>query len=301
MKSPSPAPLYSMTGFGRAERRIDGLPLIVELKGVNHRYNDIKIRLPSFLNDSEHLLRQHLQKVISRGRTEVNIRFGDNAEMLAQPRLNLDLVKHYQNLYEQLQEQLAYDESSPLSAEKMFHLPGVLLTTLAPEDSDALREQLIETLEAALAPFLEMREREGANLRSDMQQRLHNIEEELQKIAARAPQLPAEQFQKLQQRLQELPLSQPVDPQRLHQEIAVWADKSDISEEITRLRSHIEQFLKLLDAGGVIGRRLDFLCQEMHREATTMGVKAQDSSIIHWLLPIKAEIEKIREQVQNIE
>jgi uncharacterized protein (TIGR00255 family) len=164
-----------------------------------------------------------------------------------------------------------------------------------------LREHLLKTLEAALVPFLLMRQSEGEHLRTDVQQRLQSIQDNLQQIAARAPLLPTEQFQKLQNRLQSFPLTQPIEPQRLHQEIALLADRADISEEITRLQSHLDQFQALLSTGGVIGRRLDFLCQEMHREATTMGVKAQDGPITHLLLPIKAEIEKIREQIQNIE
>ncbi len=294
-------PIYSMTGFGRAERRVDDIPLIVELKGVNHRYNDIKIRLPSFLNDCEHLIRQHLQNTLSRGRTEVSIRFGDNPELLSHPRLNLELVHHYRRLYAQLQTALDNQDHSALSAEKLFLFPGILLTGLNPTDSEELRSHLFETLESALKPFLQMRQSEGEHLRLDMQQRLQSIQDDLQQIAERAPSLPMEQFHKLQQRLHSFPLTQSIEPQRIHQEIALLADRADISEEITRLQSHLTQFLQLLETGGVIGRRLDFLCQEMHREATTMGVKAQDGPITHLLLPIKAEIEKIREQVQNIE
>jgi uncharacterized protein (TIGR00255 family) len=289
-----------MTGFGRASCLLDDTPLVIEIKGVNHRYNDVKLRLPSFLFEMEHLIRQRIQEVVARGRTEVIIRFGEGSEQIPLPHLNKPLLQHYLRLYDDLL-QATQLPPKPLDPEKLFLLPNILTTQLLPPDPAALKDPLFSTLEQALQPFLAMRAQEGANLRNDLSERLNLLRDHLAVILERAPALPKIFLRKLQERLRELPLSQTLDPQRLHQEIVHLIDKSDISEEITRFRSHLDQFDTLLLQGGSIGRRLDFLCQELHREANTMSVKSQDAEILKQLLPIKAEIEKIREQVQNIE
>lgn len=291
--------LHSMTGFGRAEGELAGKQIHVELKSVNHRFCDIRIRLPNDLHSFEPPLRQQIQKYVSRGRVEVSIFFAKGQENLIQPHIDFELVSKYQDLYGQLAKQLG-DEKAKVDLHTIIHLPGVLLTQ-SQSNEEMKVEELQPILQEALDQFIDMRRAEGLNTKSDLQDHLSTLEQHLAEIAKRAPLLPDLQFERLQTRLQQHEWGQSIAPDRLHQEVAMWSDRCDVSEELNRAASHNKQFQELLEKGGVTGRRLDFLCQELHREANTIGSKNQDAQISSVLIELKAEIEKLREQVQNIE
>lgn len=294
-------PIQSMTGFGRAEKEFEGCPVWVELKSVNHRYCEIRVRLPRDLNKLEFTIRQQLQKVVKRGRVETNIRLGSESQDIPlAPDLDVELATQYVSLFRSLAETFSLEEKAP-STTQLFQLPGVLRTHPTPQRLEALTKHIQLLLEEALQPFLQMRTQEGAHLFEDINERLNTIEGHVTTIEASAPDLPEYHFARLQERLERFPLKDDIDQERLYQELAIWADRSDISEELTRLHSHLNQFRHLLQEGGVVGRRLDFLCQELHRESNTVGSKVHDAEITKTLIELKAEIEKVREQVQNIE
>lgn len=292
-------PLHSMTGFGRAEGMLGQLHLQVELKSVNHRFCETRFKLPTEIQALEHLLRQRLKGQVARGRVEVTFRLSGEASTTL-PQLNTSIAQHYIDVYKQAQQMWALSETPPSSA-WLLAQPGVLQSSQPLPDPALQKQEAFAILDLALQPFLEMRRLEGTHLGQELHQRLDEMEQLFQTIGTRAPLLPAQQFQRLQDRLKRFQLSEDIDEARLHQEVAVWSDRCDISEELTRAASHIKQCRKLLEDGGVIGRRLDFLCQELHREANTIGSKNQDATIAESLIPLKAAIEKLREQVQNLE
>lgn len=291
--------IYSMTGFGRATGQFENTPLTIEIKSVNHRYSDIRVKIPQELGGMEQKFRQKLQESVSRGRVELQIRFAEGQSLPLIPELNVPMAKHYQSLFHQLSEELQLPKAEP-SIEWLVQQPGVL-TAQPPEELGSVQDALLETLQDALKAFLQMRQQEGEHLKQDLLKRLGTLQGIHDKVFKRAPQLPKLYQEKLKERLEELTLPNTIQEDRLHQEVAIWADKSDITEELTRLNSHIVQFRDLLGKGGVVGRRLDFICQEFLREANTIGSKNQDAEIGSQLIPLKAEIEKIREQSQNIE
>jgi uncharacterized protein (TIGR00255 family) len=301
------AECLSMTGFAHARAQLHGWSVRINVKSVNHRFLDLKMRLPEGFDAYDLRLRQIVRDRIHRGHVEVTV----NAEpSVATPvQLNKDLVSGYLKAAEELR--LQTRAGTGVDVVGLLRLPGVIagLNGVVPdseEDQKLLGQALDRCLLDALTKLDEMRRAEGKHLVEDLRARLQRIGEDAEKVKALAATLRPAFARRLENRLRELLGGTGIEPARLAQEAALLAERSDISEELDRLRSHVQQFSKLLDSAGEIGKKLDFLLQEMHREANTLlsktpGVESEALAITGLALEIKAEIEKLREQVQNIE
>lgn len=289
-----------MTGFGRACVERDGREMTVELKAVNHRYLDLGFRMPRGVSFLEDVFRSALSARFSRGHVDVFVNYRNNRKDARSVSVDSALLGAY--LAAARQAALGVELEDDLMLSDVLRLPEVLTITEAEEDQQALLELAREAVQLACDELAAMREREGENLRRDLCARLETLLGLAEKIGARAPIVVAEYQQKLSQRIQEL-LGNAValDPARIATEVAIFADKASIDEELVRIKSHVGQFNAILDAAEPAGRKLDFVVQEMNREFNTIGSKANDAEILNWVISGKAEIEKIREQVQNIE
>jgi uncharacterized protein (TIGR00255 family) len=296
-----------MTGYAQAKSSVLGWDARVSVKSVNHRFLDLKLRLPDGFDLYELRLRQLVRERIHRGHVEVHVSVEPGAATPIQ--VNRDLVTNYLRAADELRLQTAV--SAALDVVALLRLPGVIggLAPAVPE-SEEEQERLGKALEACLREALgkldEMRRAEGRHLVEDLRRRLTHISEQTEVVRGLVVQLRPAFARRLETRLKDLLSGTTIDPARIAQEAAMLAERSDISEELDRLRSHLQQFNKLLDGAGELGKKLDFLLQEMHREANTMlsktpGVESEALTITSIGLEIKAEIEKLREQVQNIE
>jgi len=289
----------SMTGFGRGESTGSAGKLTVEMKAVNHRFSEVVFRMPRQFNVHEEQARKLVLGQVTRGRVDLFISWEPAANAKG-VKVDKELALAYHNALKELGVEIG--SKSELSLDTLARLPDVLSiqdATLSDEEIWTLLEPALTT---ALANLIAMREREGATLVLDLTDRLAKIEAFRQAAAERAPQVVVEYRDRLTKRLEELlPQGSAVDPQRLAQEVALFADRADISEEIQRLGSHIDQFRATLSEGDSIGRKLDFLVQELGREVNTIGSKANDATLTAGVVAAKSELEKIREQVQNIE
>ncbi len=291
----------SMTGYGRAEAVLDGQKYTVEIKSLNHRFLEISLRLPASLSALEVEIKKKIGEPLLRGKIDVSIRrdvqsSAENGQYLA---LNLPLAQNYFNLLMQLKQSLNLQDDIRL--EMIAGQKDVFQMAELPQDDSALWQGLAAVLEEALAGMMEMRRREGEILSRDLSARLDLMVQLLNRIEAKAPQVVLEYQKRLTERVRELTSGLVVDESRLSQEVAVLAEKSDITEEIVRLRSHFGQFLEMLDLEEAIGRKVDFLIQEMNREVNTIGSKSSDADISKQVIEIKSELAKLREQVQNLE
>jgi len=297
----------SMTGYAMARGEFHGWNIRVSVKSVNHRFLDVKLRMPESLEPFEHRLRQAVRGQIHRGHIDVHV----SAEPgeAAPVHVNRELLKKYVEAAEGLAAQTG--SKSDLDVVSLLRLPGVItgLASVLPESEDEQEEfgnALEKYLHEALGKMDEMRRTEGRHLAQELRSRVELIREQAEKVRELVATLRPAFSRRLETRLRELLNGTAVEPSRLAQEAALLAERSDISEELDRLRSHLLQFTKLLDGAGELGKKLDFLLQEMHREANTMlsktpGVESEALAITGLALEIKAEIEKLREQVQNIE
>lgn len=297
MNAPS---INSMTGFGRAEHEVGHGKVIVEIRGVNHKHSDVRVRLPQGWGMMELPITNHVKEGIGRGRVEVNMKWDADSDGASLPRLDHSAVQHYMSIAKELGE-LTGTSDAKLEWKQLLELPGVLTTSSPSLPIEELQPQVMEALNKALKPFLTMRHKEGHNLFDVLEEHLSTLDRHMQQVEMRLPDLPKEHHKRLKSKLEQWDLPNGVDEGRLEQELAILAERCDISEEVDRVRSHVRQFQGLLKHGGVIGRRLDFLCQELHREANTMGAKTQDRQVSQTLIALKATIEKLREQVQNLE
>ncbi|NLY54756.1 MAG: YicC family protein [Firmicutes bacterium] len=289
----------SMTGYGRGEVTTSVGTIVVEMKAVNHRYLDIAIRAPKEFNALEEDLRATIRQTLSRGRVDVYVRFTPSVDQAPTVTVNLPLAKAY---LEQVRILHAETElAGQLTPRDLLTLPEVIRLEEPVVDTDLLRRPLLEVAQMALDQLTEMRKQEGERLVADMRERLATLTELLAAVEARSPEVVSDYRQKLTARLQEMLPDGLIDEARLAQEVAILADKACITEEIVRLRSHFAQFVPLLDRQGAVGRQLDFLVQEMNREINTIGSKANDAKIAQLVVEMKSELEKIREQTQNIE
>ncbi len=291
----------SMTGYGRAEAILDGQKYTVEIKSLNHRFLEISLRLPSSLSALEMEIKKKIGEPLLRGKIDVSIRrdvqsSAENGQYLA---LNLPLAQNYFNLLMQLKQSLNLQDDIRL--EMIAGQKDVFQMAELPQDDSALWQGLTAVLEEALAGMMEMRRREGEILSRDLSARLDLMAQLLSRIEAKAPQVVLEYQKRLTDRVRELTSGLVVDESRLSQEVAILAEKSDITEEIVRLRSHFGQFLEMLDREEAIGRKVDFLIQEMNREVNTIGSKSSDADISKQVIEMKSELAKLREQVQNLE
>ncbi|MGB9803017.1 YicC/YloC family endoribonuclease [Desulfofundulus sp.] len=291
--------LKSMTGFGRGESCGHGKRFTVELKSVNHRFCEVVLRFPRSMVSLEDRARRFIQSRISRGRIDGYFSVEECGERSPVVKVDKALATSYYKAMEELKATLGLTDA--VSIQHLINLPGLLVVDEPAEDDDALWPVVSEALEQALGGLMQMRLAEGSQLKADLTRRLKRVEELNEQIKARAPQVVTEYHNRLTQRLQEWLRNVPLDQTRLATEVAIFAERASIAEEVVRLASHIVQFREFLDEGGPVGRKLDFLIQEMNREINTIASKAPDLEISRVVVEVKSELEKMREQVQNIE
>ena len=291
--------IKSMTGFGRAQETVDGMTVTVELKSVNHRYFEFTAKVPRTYGFLEEKLKSFLNARVSRGKMECYVSIENLEESDMEVVVNPSLAKGYVDALRTLSETFGLKED--YSAISIAKFPDVLTLRKAPADEEKIWNAVQKVTELAVERFVTMRETEGEKLRADILSKADTILEHVAFVESRSPQTVREYHEKLRQRMEELLENTQVDEQRLLTEAAIFADKVAVDEETVRLRSHISQLREFLNADEPIGRKLDFLVQEMNRESNTIGSKAQDVEIAKRVIAIKAEVEKIREQVQNIE
>jgi len=288
-----------MTGFGRAQVENSEYLVNCEIKGVNHRYLDISIRMPRRYGLLEERVKEEVKRRLNRGRIEINF----NIEKIGDSKRNIKLDKElgiaYYNNLKELAEKL--NISAEIRLIDVFRLPEVFSLEDQEEDLDQLWVVIGQALQTAVDGLLDMRRKEGENLARDIQQRNRFILSMVEALEARSPQVVKEYDEKLRSRVVELLSGENLDEQRIIQEVVLFADKSNVTEEIVRLKSHIQHLEEMLAAGESIGRKCDFLIQEMFREINTVASKASDLEMNRTVIEVKAELEKIREQVQNIE
>ena len=291
--------INSMTGYGKGEAQVDNVALTVEIRSVNHRYADITVKLPRTLLAVENEIRRQVGQVLRRGKIDVFVTFGQTEEATVVPVLNRPLAQAYHDLFTRLRNELGL--SGGVTLEFLAAQRDVIQLREAESSAEAVQGSLMTALERALDQLAAMRRVEGEATANDLRERLAVLEELLGAVEQRAPLIPQEWQGKLMERLARLQQNLEWDPQRVAQEIAIYADRCDISEELVRFRSHLGQFRAMFDDAEPVGRRMDFLVQELNREVNTMGSKSNDAELTRAVVAMKAELEKVREQVQNIE
>lgn len=291
--------VLSMTGFGRGKAKDDNRELTIELKTVNHRYLDISLRMPRLMNALEEEFRKKIREALSRGRVEVSVSYKDIAKNQINVTVNEPVADAYHNAFKKLAEIFAIDSKPDLSV--LSNISDIFSISEPEEDEEAIGKLLFSALEDALKVMLDMRKKEGEFLSKDIIGRCDIIKQLVDSIEERSPSVVEEYRKKLELRLKELLNNTELEESRFQTEIAYFADRSNITEEIIRLHSHLAQLKQTIKKGGSVGRKLDFIVQEMNREANTIGSKSSDITITNHVVEIKSEIEKIREQVQNIE
>lgn len=291
--------LKSMTGFGRYETVTDEYKISVEMKAVNHRYLDLSIKMPKKFNYFEASIRTLLKKHIQRGKVDLFINYEDYTEGNLSLKYNKGLAGEYMNAFQQMAEQFQLPNDITVSALSRF--PEVLTMEQTPEDEEQLWKVLSDAISRAAERFVETRLEEGEHLRDDLLKKLDYMLELVSFIEERSPRIVEEYRTKLTDKVKELLNGAAIDESRIVTEVTIYADKICTDEEMVRLRSHIETMKTKLIAGGSIGRELDFIAQEMNREANTTLSKANDLETADKAIALKTEIEKVREQIQNIE
>lgn len=289
----------SMTGYGRVQILSCGYQVTLEIKTVNHRFFEFTARLPRVYGYLEDKLRTYAQQYILRGKAEVMLSIerpsGADTEVL----LNEHLVKNYIDALQKLQTQ--FNLKNDVTVSTIARLPDIFSLEKAPENEQEIWGVVEQAAEQAFANLVRMREAEGENLQKDLMVRAEKIRSLVETVESRSPQTVEEYRSRLTAHMEEVLSNAQLDENRILLEAAVYADKVSVTEETVRLKSHLVQFAKILDNGGAVGRKLDFLMQEMNREANTIGSKASDTEIARVVVDIKAELEKMREQIQNIE
>ena len=291
--------IKSMTGFGRAEIEEDNRKICVEIKAVNHRYLDESIKMPKNFGMFEAPVRNVLKEYIERGKVDVYITFEDLGEENVTIRYNKQVAAEYLKYLKEMKEDFALDDDIRLST--LSRYPEVLTMEEAPADEESIWKTLEKAVRAAAEKFRESRIKEGENLKADLIAKLDGMLEQVGLIEARSPEIVKAYQEKLENKIRELLGSRDIDDARILTEVGIFADKICVDEEIVRLKSHIQAVKDELVKGGTVGRKLDFLAQEMNREANTTLSKANDLELSNTAINIKTEIEKIREQIQNIE
>ena len=291
--------IKSMTGYGRSQQLADGMNITVEIKSVNHRYFEFSSKLPRSYGFLDEKLKSFFNGKLTRGKMECYVQIEAVEEPDTVISLNHSLVKGYLDAYKELAE--TYGLENDVKVSDISRVSDIFAVRKQAADEDRIWAAVQTVAEAALDGFIAMREREGARLKSDVLYRLDEIINNVEFIEERSPQTVAEYNEKLLGRLKELLGETHIDEQRILTEAAIFADKVAVAEETVRLRSHISQLRSFLEQSDAVGKKMDFLVQELNREANTIGSKAQDVEIARRVVAIKAEIEKIREQIQNIE
>jgi uncharacterized protein (TIGR00255 family) len=293
--------MKSMTGYGRGECAQSGYKVTVELSSVNRKQSEISVYLPRELEALESRVRDEINRRIARGRLNVKVSMhAADGSMPGRVKLNAALARAYAREFSRLAKDLKL--AGPLTLETLVRAPGVLQTDEELTDAESFWPTLAKALRKALAALVKMREREGTHLAQDLQKRIAVLSKSVVQVQKQAPQVLQRYQEQLRERIKNAGLEMPaVDDERLLKEIVYFADRSDISEELTRLQSHFQQFDDCVKSKEPVGRTLDFLAQEMNREVNTIGSKANDSLISREVVNLKAELEKFREQVQNLE
>jgi uncharacterized protein (TIGR00255 family) len=291
--------IKSMTGFGRAEVLENDRKFTVEIKAVNHRYLDVNIKMPKKLNYFESSIRTELKNYISRGKVDLFITYEDRHESNSVVHYNRTLAEEYLTYLREMASDFGLEDDVRVST--LSHYPDVFTMEEKTEDEGEIWQELKKALDEACTMFVETRIKEGENLKCDLLGKLDDMLKRVEFIEKRSPQIIEEYKSKLEERIKELLKDKSVDESRLLTEVAIFADKVCVDEEIVRLKSHIETTKNTLIEGGSIGRKLDFLAQEMNREANTILSKTSDLQISNCGIELKTEIEKVREQIQNIE
>jgi uncharacterized protein (TIGR00255 family) len=291
--------LRSMTGFGAGRAQVGEEEVSVELRSVNHKFSEVKARLPREFTALEASLVKRVKERLARGAVDLTVRRVSASASGTAPTVDVALAREYLRAYRELAAQLQLPESVGLA--QVAAQPGVLRLEERAVDLASAEEATRRALETALDALVEMRHQEGVALRADLEARLAQVATWVQEVEALSPRSVEAYRDRLAERVAELGRGAPVDPQRLAQEVLLFAERTDVAEEMTRLRSHLEQFRALLDSEEPAGRRMDFLVQEMHREVNTTGSKSQHPDISARVVSLKAELERVREQVQNVE
>ena len=292
--------IKSMTGYGRARQTLHKRDITVEVRSVNNRYLDCTVKMPRMYSFAEDAVKQTVQKYVSRGKVDVFVTVDATAADVAKVTVNRELAAQYAAALGELAE-LCGPTAFKVTPEQLARFPDVLTVTKADEDLETVSADLCAVLEEALAAYNAMRAVEGQKLAEDIGSRLDTILTYTAQVEERSPQTVAEYRAKLTARMQEVLQSTTIDPQRILMEAAIYADKVAVDEETVRLRSHVAQLRTMLESDEPMGRKMDFLIQEVNRESNTIGSKCNDVAIANVVVGLKAEVEKMREQVQNVE
>jgi uncharacterized protein (TIGR00255 family) len=292
--------IKSMTGYGRAEAIVGGKRIVVEIKSLNHRFLEVSLRLPGALSSLELELKKKINAKFSRGKIEVGIRMDSRVspERGAGLDLDLPLLRNYYSLLCRMKEELNLPDEIGLAVMSSFR---DVFVSQDDDDLAAIWQKLEVLLEESVAMLMVMRSKEGETLIRDLRYRIDVVKQAVDVIQSRVPQVLKTYQKRLTERIKELVGDMEIDAARLMQEVAIMAEKSDITEEIVRFRSHIDQFVEMLQGDEAVGRKIDFLIQEMGREVNTIGSKSNDAEISMGVIEIKSELARIREQVQNLE
>ncbi len=291
--------MKSMTGYGKASVMLKGRELTVEMKSVNNRYLEINPRLPKIFSSMEEIVRKEIKNNICRGTVDVFFNYVNNSDEGKKVTVNKSLIAGYVEAAKAISEE--YGIENDFSVSDALRVPDAVKVESDETENDELEKMLEEGVSQACAALCEMREKEGKGIKEDLKRLGQNIEEELKKVIERADESVAIYSAKLRERIADLLGDVEVDEARLANEVAFFADKADINEEISRLGSHLRQYYDTLEEKEQVGRKLDFLSQEMNREINTMGSKASDAFLTGCVLKMKNELEKIKEQIRNVE
>ena len=295
--------IKSMTGFGRGEYADETGKVTVEIRTVNHRYLDISVKMPRRYAFAEEAIKAAIKEKLYRGKVEVSVSIDNTGQSDSDVKLDADLAAKYYDALSTLRDSFEFGEESKVSLSLLARMPDVIKTSAAEEDEEAMTHRLVSAARKAADDICAMRETEGAKLAADLEARADTVSDIRARIEKRAPEIEKEYAAKFKARVEELLDGvYEVPEERIALEAAIFVDKANITEELVRLDSHVSQLRAFLKTDGeAIGKKIDFLIQEMNREANTIGSKSNDREITSMMLDLKAEIEKIREQVQNIE
>lgn len=291
--------MKSMTGFGRSKIEMNSREYVVEIKSVNHKYSDISIKLPRNIMCFEEKIKRIVSNNISRGKIDVFVTFNNYSEEGKDVIINKELAKNYINQLKELAQENGLDDK--IRVTEITKMPDVLQLKIEDDESDVIWQELEQCVNQAVNNFVEMREAEGERIKLDLIERINKVEELVNGIFSNTTGLIEDYVVKLRERIKEILNTDVVDEARLAQEIVIYADKCSVEEELTRLRSHITQFRSLLETKEPVGKKIDFLIQEMNRETNTIASKSVKLDITNLAIEIKTVMEDIREQIQNIE
>lgn len=288
-----------MTGYGRAQKILGGRDILVEIRSVNHRYYEYSSRIPRTYGYIDEKLKTLLKTLISRGKVEISVNINNIEAKDSEISINKAVAEGYINALRNVSNELGLKDDLVLS--KLIKLPEIFIVQKTPDNQEQIWNDVSEVANEALNNFVQMREIEGEKLKADVIQKANSILKMISKIEEISPQTVENYRNKLYQKISEVLENKDIDDQRIITESAIFAEKIAVDEETVRLRSHISQLISMFESNEPIGRKLDFIVQEMNREVNTIGSKAQDLNITKIVVDMKAEIEKIREQIQNIE